>query len=146
MPVSRDALFTAAANWLRARGRDEIMGPIDYSTNYVCGLLIEGFEHPPMILTSHNRPYYERLVEGWGFAKAIDFYAWWIGDPERAAKRLRRIAAARKNRQAFTIRRSTSGICRRECAHPRTFTTKRGRTTGALSRSRPRNSTTWRTR
>jgi hypothetical protein len=36
-----DALFRAAANWLRGKGRDEIMGPLDYSTNYVCGLLIE---------------------------------------------------------------------------------------------------------
>src|SRR3712207_5069856 len=30
------ALFETAAAWLRARGRDAIMGPIDYSTNYVC--------------------------------------------------------------------------------------------------------------
>src|SRR3954470_4576214 len=42
------SLFDAAANWLRARGRSEIMGPIDYSTNYVCALLIDGFEHAPM--------------------------------------------------------------------------------------------------
>ncbi|MGZ5022663.1 MAG: N-acetyltransferase, partial [Chthoniobacterales bacterium] len=37
------ALFATAENWLRERGRDEIMGPIDYSTNYVCALLIDGF-------------------------------------------------------------------------------------------------------
>ena len=98
------ALFAAAATWLRARGRDEIMGPIDYSTNYVCGLLIHGHEHPPMILTSHNPQYYERLVEGWGFAKTIDFYAWWIAQPDRAAKRLRRFAAAVKQRNPVTIR------------------------------------------
>ena len=41
---------------------DEIMGPIDYSTNYVCGLLVEGFQHPPTLLTSHNPPYYESLI------------------------------------------------------------------------------------
>ena len=51
-----NALFRAAKDWLRAKGRDEIMGPIDYSTNYVCGLLIEGFQHPPTLLTSHNPP------------------------------------------------------------------------------------------
>ena len=38
-----NALFKAAASWLRGKGRDEIMGPIDYSTNYLCSLLIDGF-------------------------------------------------------------------------------------------------------
>jgi len=50
------ALFETAADWLRTRGRDEIIGPIDYSTNYVCGLLIDGFEHPPTVLTAHKPP------------------------------------------------------------------------------------------
>ena len=63
-----NALFDAAADWLR-RGRDEIMGPIDYSTNYVCALLIDGFRHPPTLLTSHNPPYYRALIEGWDFEK-----------------------------------------------------------------------------
>ncbi|HEX8490315.1 MAG TPA: hypothetical protein VF626_04820, partial [Chthoniobacterales bacterium] len=49
-----NALFAAAANWLRAKGRNEIMGPIDYSTNYLCSLLIDGFEFPPTLLTPHN--------------------------------------------------------------------------------------------
>src|SRR2546423_7851583 len=52
-----NALFEAASKWLRDLGRDEIMGPIDYSTNYLCGLLVDGFQHPPMMLTSHNPPY-----------------------------------------------------------------------------------------
>ncbi len=38
-----NALFRAAKDWLLGKGRDEVMGPIDYSTNYVCGLLVEGF-------------------------------------------------------------------------------------------------------
>ncbi|HEX8280256.1 MAG TPA: GNAT family N-acetyltransferase [Chthoniobacterales bacterium] len=98
------ALFAAAGGWLRARGRDEILGPIDYSTNYLCGLLVHGFEHAPMVLTSHNPPYYERLIEGCGFAKIIDFYAWWFGDPARASKRLRRLASSLKGRELASIR------------------------------------------
>ena len=35
-----------------------------------------------MLLTSHNPPYYSRLIEGWGFAKAMDLYAWWFADPD----------------------------------------------------------------
>jgi GNAT superfamily N-acetyltransferase len=98
------ALVRAAGEWLRARGRDEIMGPIDYSTNYLCGLLVDGFDHPPMILTGHNPPYYERLLQECGFAKVRDFYAWWIGETERAAQRLRRFAARLQGREVATIR------------------------------------------
>jgi GNAT superfamily N-acetyltransferase len=103
-PAVASELFARAAGWLRARGRSEILGPIDYSTNYVCGLLVEGFEHPPMILTSHNPPYYADLIEQHGFTKAMDLYAWWFSDPARAEKRLRRLASALKNRQLPTIR------------------------------------------
>ncbi|HMJ06577.1 MAG TPA: GNAT family N-acetyltransferase [Chthoniobacterales bacterium] len=98
------ALFAAADDWLRQRGRSEIMGPIDYSTNYVCALLIDGFEHPPMLLTSHNPPYYQQLIERSGFEKAMDWYAWWFADPAEAAARLRRIAARFSKREAITIR------------------------------------------
>jgi GNAT superfamily N-acetyltransferase len=97
-------LFDAAAHWLRARGRTEIMGPIDYSTNYVCGLLIDGFEHPPTLLTSHNPPYYAGLIESCGFAKAKDWYAWWFSEFPQAAERLRKIASARAGKQCVTIR------------------------------------------
>jgi GNAT superfamily N-acetyltransferase len=97
-PAVAAALFEAAAGWLRRKGRDEIMGPIDYSTNYVCGLLIDGFQHPPMLLTSHNPAYYGTLIERWGFEKIMDLYAWWFADPAEAAARLRRLANALKKR------------------------------------------------
>ena len=100
-----NALLDAAADWLRAKGRDEIMGPIDYSTNYVCGLLIDGFQFPPMLLTSHNPPYYSALIEGWGLQKAVDLFAWWFANPADAAQRLRKLSGAlRKRREAVTFR------------------------------------------
>jgi GNAT superfamily N-acetyltransferase len=98
------ALFNAAGNWLRARGRDEINGPIDYSTNYVCGLLIDGFQHPPTLLTAHNPPYYRRLIEGCGFEKIKDWYAWWFSDFAKPVERLRKIVTARAARRGITIR------------------------------------------
>jgi len=112
-------LFEAAAKWLRGKGRDEIMGPIDYSTNYVCGLLVEGFEFPPTLLTAHNPPYYAPLIEGLGFTKTMDFYAWWFSEPERAAKRLRRLARALEKRHAFTIRPGNLKNLREEAARLR---------------------------
>ncbi|MGI8955798.1 MAG: GNAT family N-acetyltransferase [Chthoniobacterales bacterium] len=103
-PAAAQALFDAVANWLRAKGRSEIMGPIDYSTNYVCGLLVEGFAFSPTLLTAHNPPYYAALLEGLGFGKIMDFYAWWFSQPERAAQRLRRLATALKKRHSVNIR------------------------------------------
>ncbi len=100
------ALFSAAEDWLRARGRNEIMGPIDYSTNYVCGLLIDGFQHSPTLLTSHNPPYYRRLIEGYAFNKVIDFYAWWFSDPTQATARLQKLKERLQSRAYFTTRRA----------------------------------------
>ncbi len=114
------ALFEAAGQWLRAKGRDEIMGPIDYSTNYVCGLLVDGFEFPPTLLTSHNPPYYESLITSLGFEKVMDFYAWWFDEPENAARRLRRLSAGLKKRHPV---KNSPGrpekFPRRSRAHPR---------------------------
>jgi GNAT superfamily N-acetyltransferase len=98
------ALFNAAEGWVRRKGRLEIMGPIDYSTNYVCGLLIDGFQYPPTILTTHNPPYYVELLERQGFSKTMDFYAWWFSDPTKATARLRKLATRLGKRARFTIR------------------------------------------
>jgi hypothetical protein len=98
------ALFRAAEEWLLAKGRNEIMGPIDYSTNYVCGLLIDGFQHPPTVLTAHNPPYYARLIEACGFEKSKDWYAWWL-DPDNApVSRLRRLVDVRARKTSVKIR------------------------------------------
>src|ERR1700757_1454473 len=96
-------LFEAAGDWLRRKGRTEIMGPIDYSTNYVCGLLIDGFEHSPTLLTAHNPRYYAPLIEGCGFVKAKDWYAWWFSEYPAPAERLRKIAMARAGKYGVTL-------------------------------------------
>lgn len=98
------ALLERAAEWLRRRGRSEIMGPIDYSTNYVCGLLIDGFQHPPTVLTAHNPPYYARLIEACGFEKVKDWYAWWFNPDNAPVSRLRRLVDARARKTSVKIR------------------------------------------
>src|SRR5256885_13522908 len=88
------ALLDAAADWLRQLGRDQITGPIDYSIFDLCGVLIEGFQFPPMVLTAYNPPYYRGLIEGCGFEKEIDLYGWWFSNPTEAVDRLRPAARA----------------------------------------------------
>jgi hypothetical protein len=78
-----DALFDAAERWLGDRRLDVLRGPMNPSTNYECGLLVDGFEHRPSFMTTWNPPYYVPLCERAGFDKAKDLVAYFIpmGDP-----------------------------------------------------------------
>jgi GNAT superfamily N-acetyltransferase len=71
------ALFDAAREWFAERGITEIRGPANPSMNYECGLLIDGFDSPPTFMMTYNPPYYARLIEGCGFEKTQDMYAFW---------------------------------------------------------------------
>ena len=70
------ALFDAAGEWAAGRGRERILGPMDFTTNDEIGILIEGFERRPMILEPWHPPYYQRLIEAEGFSKAMDVLMW----------------------------------------------------------------------
>lgn len=65
-------LFDAAREWLAERNLETIRGPANPSMNYECGLLIEGFDSSPTFMMTYNPPYYGRLIENYGFAKAQD--------------------------------------------------------------------------
>lgn len=70
------ALLDEAATWLRQRGRTRMIGPMDFSTNDECGLLIEGNEVPPYIMMPYQHAYYRKLLEGQGMEKSIDLLQW----------------------------------------------------------------------
>jgi hypothetical protein len=75
-PEIADGLLKAAEAWLRERGRDRMVGPMDFTTNDECGLLVEGYDRDPLILQGWHHPYYRELLDGWGLAKAMDLYMW----------------------------------------------------------------------
>jgi GNAT superfamily N-acetyltransferase len=70
------ALLDAACDWARSRGRDRILGPMDFTTNDELGILIDGFELEPMILEPWHPPHYSELIEAYGFRKRIDLLMW----------------------------------------------------------------------
>ncbi len=72
-----NALFDAARDWLFAEGMESIRGPANPSLNYECALLVDGFDAPPCFMMSYNKPYYERLIKGWGFEQSAEMYAFW---------------------------------------------------------------------
>lgn len=69
-------LIDAASNYLKAKGMEVIRGPMNFSTNDTCGLLIEGFDSSPLFMMTYNPPYYSELLESAGLKKAKDLYAY----------------------------------------------------------------------
>ncbi|MBN2216653.1 MAG: GNAT family N-acetyltransferase [Pirellulales bacterium] len=72
-----NALFDAARAWLAEREIHAMRGPANPSLNHTVGLLVEGFDQPPTFMMTYNPPYYERLIEGYGFRKSQDLYSYW---------------------------------------------------------------------
>ena len=97
-------LLNSAAQWLRARGRTQIRGPIDYSTNYPCGLLVDGFDTPPRFMMNHGLPYYDPLLVSCGLRKIKDLYAWWFTDADDVMAKWKRHADWISRRGKVTVR------------------------------------------
>ncbi|HEY2051938.1 MAG TPA: dATP pyrophosphohydrolase [Caulobacteraceae bacterium] len=70
------ALFAAAETWLRARGRKHVLGPFNLSISEEVGLLVDGFDSPPMFMMPHDPHWTARRVEEQGYVKAKDVYAY----------------------------------------------------------------------
>jgi len=94
-PAVFSALLATAEAWLRERGIKRVTGPFSLSINEESGLLVEGFEFPPAIMTDHARPYYGASIEQAGYRKTKDLYAFDFEfaayGPERFFKLARRI-------------------------------------------------------
>jgi GNAT superfamily N-acetyltransferase len=97
------ALLDTAAEWLRARGFAIMRGPASFSVNEECGLLVDGFDTPPVIMMPHNPRWYAELLESYGLAKAKDLIAYWHPSPADPA-RLARVADRLAERNGITIR------------------------------------------
>jgi hypothetical protein len=73
-----DLLLDEACKWVKDKGFDEILGPVNPSTNDECGLLVDGFDSYPVFLMTYNPRHYESKITGFGFEKAKDLYAYYI--------------------------------------------------------------------
>ena len=99
-----NALFHAAEEWLKSKGKSEIRGPVNPSMNDECGLLIDGFDSPPVILMTYNPKYYEKLVENYGFGKVKDLHAYILDQNTFVSDKMRRTVDIIRQRSQVTIR------------------------------------------
>jgi len=97
-PDVSSRLLKAVSEWATAKGAEQLLGPMNPTTNDECGLLVEGFAMPPVFMMTYNPPYYVRLLEAEGFVKAKDLLAFIIDLAQIPMDRLMRIAAKVRKR------------------------------------------------
>jgi hypothetical protein len=103
--VARSLMDTAGA-WLQERGMNQARGPMNFSINGEIGFLHSGFDMPPMVLMPYTHEYYLRLVEGSGYEKVKDLWAYrWDRQPVAEGPPARMVAELRK-RPEISVRRA----------------------------------------
>jgi GNAT superfamily N-acetyltransferase len=91
-PASAEALLNTARQWLLQRGTKVIRGPVSPSTNYECGLLVDGFESDPMVMMTYNPPFYAALMDSMGLRKAKDLLAYFTPVNTIEMRKIERVA------------------------------------------------------
>lgn len=104
--ATADLLIKTASDWVKEQGADKLVGPVNLSTNDTCGLLVEGFDRPPMAMMTYNAPYYEKLLLGSNLVKQTDLLAYEINvsDSNDRSVRLLEVLQNRLKRSGITIR------------------------------------------
>ncbi|MGQ9819369.1 MAG: hypothetical protein ACUVQ1_05530 [Candidatus Kapaibacteriales bacterium] len=69
-------LLETVENWLTQKGYETILGPVNPSINDEIGMLIDGYDLPPVLMMTYNPKYYNDLMEACGYSKAKDVYAY----------------------------------------------------------------------
>ena len=109
-------LLDAAERWLRSRGRDHMIGPMDFTMNDESGVMIDGFERAPLIKQPWHPPYYQRRCEEAGLAKAMDLLMWEleISDRERMLPVIFKLAGEVEPRHGIRLRKMSRRSLRRD--------------------------------
>ncbi|MCD4700586.1 MAG: N-acetyltransferase [Candidatus Aegiribacteria sp.] len=85
-------LLVAAEEELRAAGMEKVRGPMNFSTNEECGILVKGFDSSPLIMMTYNPPWYADMLEGTGYEKLKDLYAYYLDSDIMDYSRMSRVA------------------------------------------------------
>ncbi len=99
-----EALMSKVREFATARGLTSLLGPMNFTTNQDCGLLVDSFDRPPYLLMTYNPPYYERLLLASGHRKAKDLWAWDIDVKEPVPERVARLAEKFRKREGLVVR------------------------------------------
>ena len=74
-----ESLMKQAEHWLGYRGMNQIIGPLNFSTNHEVGFLTKGFNRPPVIMMPYTKDYYPDMLYRLGYRKEKELIAYWQG-------------------------------------------------------------------
>jgi len=99
-------LLDKAAEYARQCGFDRLIGPTNFTTNDTAGMLVQGYDKPPTVLMTYNKPYYNEYVNRYGFEKEMDMYAYYIpaATANEKSLRLAGMLKSRLERKGIVIR------------------------------------------
>ncbi len=99
------ALLDKAKTWLKDKGKNFMMGPMNPSTNDEIGILVDGYETPPYFMMTHNLPYYKDIMEKLGYQKVKDVLAFCVHkDTLVMSDKLLNVSRAAKQKLGVDIR------------------------------------------
>ncbi len=98
------AIFKEAEKWLKSKGKDAIRGPVNPSMNDEVGMLVDGFDSPPVILMTYNPKYYMNLIEKSGYAKEKDLLAYHLVNKDYISDKMKRLNDLIRDKFKITIR------------------------------------------
>ncbi len=103
-PAIAAALVNRSCAWLKKRGCERVIGPLDFSTHYTCGTLVDHFDRDPGMNMPYNPPYYDALLRSCGFEKAKDLWQWDYDVRTPVPERIVRLAERIKARDRVRVR------------------------------------------
>ena len=98
------ALFEKASEFLREKGMDTMRGPMNFSTNETCGLLMNAFDEMPYIMMPYNPPFYAELIENAGFSTAKDLVCYHLDNTIFDYERIGKVAERIQKKSNITLR------------------------------------------
>jgi len=95
------ALFDWACGWLREKGMTAVQGPVSPTNgDDYRGLLVKGFDSPPVLMDTYNPSFYVDFFERYGFVKDIDLFAY-LYRPDSLSGRYDKVAAYAMSRYGY---------------------------------------------
>jgi len=99
------ALLDAAADWLRAKGMTRAMGPLSFSYWDEIGLLVDGFDTPPVAMMGFNAAPYQAWIEASGYGGVQDLFTYAVPIAEGFSELVNRLVAMGDKSERIHIRR-----------------------------------------
>ena len=103
-----DALFSAVEEWGKARGMNEVHGPLGFTDFDPEGMLVEGFDRIGTMATIYNYPYYPVHMERMGYVKDVDWMEYLLTAPKELPEKHARITRIVKEKYGLRVVKYTS--------------------------------------